>query len=406
MNNLRGKRIVLGITGGIAAYKSATIASRLVQAGANVHVVMTDSATQFITPLTFQALTHRRVFSSLFDIPAGENIPHIELSHNIDLLLIAPATANTIAKMVHGQADNLLTSIALATRKPILIAPAMETDMWEHPATQKNVQTLRDWGAEIAEPVAGRLASGRMGRGRMAEPETIVDMARWVLAQHGDMHGLKVVVTAGGTREPFDPVRYITNRSTGRMGYALAEVARDRGADVTLISSTNLPVPFGVSLVAVNSAAEMTTAVLSAISDADALVMAAAVADYRPAEISARKIKKMDDDLKLLLARTDDILLRVAEIRKKTGLPKVVVGFAAETNDVLENAQAKLARKNLDWIAANDITRTDSGFAAETNRVTLIGADGTVDALPLMPKPDVADEILNRVIAIRDASQK
>ncbi len=399
MTNLKNKRIVLGVTGGIAAYKTATIASRLVQAGAAVDVVMTESATKFITPLTFQALTHRRVYTDLFDIPPDDNIPHIDLSHNIDLLLIAPATANTIAKMAHGQADNLLTSIALATSKPVLIAPAMETDMWEHPATKQNVQSLTDWGVMMVEPAAGRLASGRIGYGRMAEPDEIVDVARWVLARHGDMRGLRVVVTAGGTREPLDPVRYLTNRSSGRMGHALAEVARDRGATVTLISAAKLPVPHGVSPVAVDTAAQMTDAVLAAIPAADALVMAAAVADYRPATVAARKIKKTDGDLQLPLARTDDILRRVAAFRAETGFPKVVVGFAAETDDLLENARAKLTRKRLDWIVANDVTRADAGFAVETNRVTLLGADGTVESLPLMAKTDVAAEIWNRVTA-------
>lgn len=397
MTNLHGKRIVLGITGGIAAYKSATIASRLVQSGAMVDVVLTESARKFITPLTFQSLTHRRVFTNIFDIPPAENIPHIELSHQIDLLLIAPATANTIAKMAHGQADNLLTAIALATDKPILIAPAMETDMWEHPATRRNIATLAEWGVAQVGPAAGRLASGRMGRGRMAEPDEIVDAARQVLAKNGDMAGMRVVVTAGGTREPIDPVRYITNRSSGKMGHALAEVARDRGAQVTLVTTAGLPAPSGVSVVRVNTAAEMADAVLAAIPESDALVMAAAVADYRPAEIAPQKIKKGDGGLTLSLVRTPDILQLVAKYRAETGFPRKVVGFAAETTDVRRNAQEKLARKRLDWIAANDVSRTDAGFGVETNQVTLFGADGSVVELPLMSKMAVAAEIWNRV---------
>ncbi len=397
MTNLHGKRIVLGITGGIAAYKSAAIASRLVQSGAMVDVVLTESAQKFITPLTFQSLTHRRVFTDIFDIPPAENIPHIELSHQIDLLLIAPATANTIAKMAHGQADNLLTAIALATDKPILIAPAMETDMWEHPATRRNIATLTEWGVAQVGPAAGRLASGRMGRGRMAEPDEIVDAARQVLAKNGDMVGMRVVVTAGGTREPIDPVRYITNRSGGKMGHALAEVARDRGAQVTLVTTAGLPAPSGVSVVRVNTAAEMADAVLTAIPESDALVMAAAVADYRPAEIAPQKIKKGDGGLTLSLVRTPDILQLVAKYRAETGFPRKVVGFAAETTDVRRNAQEKLARKRLDWIAANDVSRTDAGFGVETNQVTLFGADGSVVELPLMSKTAVAAEIWNRV---------
>ncbi len=398
MTNLRDKRIVLGVTGGIAAYKSAIIASRLVQSGARVDVVLTESATKFITPLTFQSLTHRRVFTDIFDIPAAENIPHIELSHHTDLLLIAPATANTIAKMAHGQADNLLTAIALATDKPILIAPAMETDMWEHPATRKNIAALAEWGITRVGPAAGRLASGRMGRGRMAEPAEIVDAARRVLAKNGDMVGMRVVITAGGTREPLDPVRYITNRSSGKMGHALAETARDRGAQVTLITTAALPVPQGVSPVRVNTAAEMADAVLAAIPGSDVLVMAAAVADYRPANIASQKIKKKAGGLTLALTRTPDILQRVAKYRAENGFPRKVVGFAAETADVQQNAREKLTRKRLDWIVANDVSRSDAGFAVDTNQVTLFGADGSAVTLPLMSKSAVATEIWNRVI--------
>ncbi len=400
MTNLHGKRIVLGVTGGIAAYKSATITSRLVQVGAVIDVVLTESATKFITPLTFQSLTHRRVFTDIFDLSTAENIPHIELSHQSDLLVIAPATANTIAKMAHGQADNLLTAIALATDRPILIAPAMETDMWEHPATQQNIAVLAEWGVAQVGPAAGRLASGRMGHGRMAEPDEIVDAARWVMAQKGDMAGMRVVVTAGGTREPIDPVRYITNRSSGKMGHALAEAARDRGAQVTLITTASLPVPHGVSPVKVDTAAEMADAVLTAIADTDALVMAAAVADYRPAKISSQKIKKGDGGLELSLSRTPDILQLVAKYRAENGFPRKVVGFAAETTDVRQNAREKLTRKRLDWIVANDVSRSDAGFAVETNRVTLFGADGSVIELPLMSKLAVAVEIWNRIVPL------
>jgi len=314
--------------------------------------------------------------------------------------MIAPATANTLAKMRHGQADNLLTSIALATDKPILIAPAMETDMWKHPATQENINTLTAWGVMQVGPATGRLASGRMGFGRMAEPDEIVDAARLALAKTGDMAGLNVVVTAGGTRESLDPVRYITNHSSGRMGHALAAVARDRGAAVTLITTASLPVPLGVSPVTVSTAAEMTEAVLAAISGADALVMAAAVADFRPETIAGQKIKKKDNVLHLSLARTQDILQLVAEYRTETGFPKTVIGFAAETTNLLQNAQLKLARKRLDWIAANDVSRPDAGFGVETNQVILLGADGSVVSLPLQSKTAVAAEIWNRVVSV------
>ncbi len=400
MTNLQHKRIVLGITGGIAAYKSATIASRLVQAGALVDVVMTNSAQKFITPLTFQSLTHRRAYTSLFEFPAEGTIPHIDLAHSADLLLIAPATANTIAKMAHGIADNLLTAIALATDRPILVAPAMETDMWQHPATQENMLRLQKWGVAVVGPAEGRLASGRMGQGRMVEPEEIVDMARLMLAKGGDLAGLRVVVTAGGTREALDPVRYITNHSSGRMGHALAEAARDRGADVVLISTAALPDLHGVTRIAVDSAQEMKDTVLAAAQSADALVMAAAVADYRPVQCALHKIKKADNnDLVLPLTRTDDILLAVDAQRRQLGRPRCVVGFAAETENLLKNAAAKLKRKGLDWIAANDVTRPDAGFAVDTNQVTLLGADGSITTLPLLSKLEVAHEIWDRVVS-------
>lgn len=395
---LKDKRIVLGITGGIAAYKSATLTSRLVQAGASVDVVMTAGAQQFIAPLSFQALTHRRVYTDLFELPANENIPHISLADQSDLLIIAPATANTLAKIANGLADNLLTAIALATPAPILVAPAMETDMWQHPATQANIARLMGWGIEVIGPAEGRLASGAMGQGRLVEPEVILEAARRLLAKQGDLTDKRIVVTAGGTREPIDPVRYITNRSSGKMGYAIAEAARDRGAMVTLISTANLPVPLGVDLVAVNSAAEMKSAVLTAIAEADALVMSAAVADYRPATVADQKIKKSDDDLAISLARTDDILLSVAQQREKNGWPRCVVGFAAETQDLLQNAAGKLARKNLDFIVANDVSRSDAGFAVDTNQVTILSRNEEVETLPLMSKNAVADNILTRVV--------
>lgn len=399
---LQDKRIILGVTGGIAAYKSATVCSRLVQAGALVDVVMTEAAQKFITSLTFQALTHRPVYTDIFDIPNGENIPHIALADAADLLLIAPATANTIAKLANGLADNLLVAIALATPAPLLLAPAMETDMWQHPATQANVQRIRDWGVTLVGPAEGRLASGAMGQGRMVEPEEIIGLVRVVLARHGDLASLKVVVTAGGTREAIDPVRFVSNHSSGKMGYALAEAARDRGAQVTLITTVNLPAPTGVEVINVDSAESMQEAVMNSNRQADVLVMAAAVADFRPAKMAEQKIKKKSDTtgLTLEMVRNPDILTGVAKQKLTGSGPMVTVGFAAETEDLVTNAQRKLERKQLDLIAANDVSASDAGFAVDTNRVTLLGADGSVEALPLMSKIDVAEAILDRAVML------
>jgi phosphopantothenoylcysteine decarboxylase/phosphopantothenate--cysteine ligase len=400
---LKDKRIILGVTGGVAAYKAAFLASRLTQAGAVVDVVMTEAATRFMTPLTFQAVTRRAVYTDLFEVMPGPGsnevqIPHIALAKSADLLLIAPATGNTLAKLAHGLADNLLTNIALATSAPLLIAPAMESDMWAHPATQANVAALIERGATLVGPAAGHLASGAEGVGRMSEPEEILEMARVVLGREGDLAGRCVVVSAGGTREAIDPVRFVGNHSSGKMGYALALAARDRGAQVILVTTpTCLPDPIGVEMVCVESAAEMRDAILAASDAADALVMAAAVADYRPLEMVAQKIKKADNQLTLQLTRTPDILAEAARLRELGRGPQVSVGFAAETEDLLANAREKLQKKRLDLIAANDVSCTDSGFSVDTNRVTLLSADGTVDALPLMSKEDVAHEIWDRV---------
>jgi phosphopantothenoylcysteine decarboxylase/phosphopantothenate--cysteine ligase len=400
---LKGRRIILGVTGGVAAYKAAFLASRLTQAGAIVDVVMTEAATRFVTPLTFQAVTRRAVYTDMFEITAGESpdevrIPHIALAKSADLLLVAPATGNTLARLAQGLADNLLTAIALATPAPFLIAPAMESDMWAHPATQANAATLRERGAAFVGPGAGHLASGAEGVGRMSEPEEILEMARVVLGRGGDLAERRVVVSAGGTREAIDPVRFVSNYSSGKMGHALALAARDRGAHVTLVTApTCLADPVGVETVHVESAAAMRDAVLSASDGADALVMAAAVADYRPVQAVAQKIKKTGDQLNLQLSRTPDILAEVARLREAGRGPSVAVGFAAETEDLLENARDKLERKRLDLIAANDVSAIDAGFAVDTNRVTLLSADGVVEALPLMAKEDVAHQIWDRV---------
>ena len=393
---LQNKKIILGVTGGIAAYKSAMICSRLVQAGAEVTVVMTEAAQKFIAPLTFQALTHRPVLTDMFTIAPGSNRPHLALADSADLLLIAPATATTISKLANGQPDNLLTAIAMATPAPTLLAPAMETDMWQYPATQANIENLRSWGVFTVGPAQGRLASGAMGAGRMAEPDEIVGAARRVLARQGPLAGRRVVITAGGTREAIDPVRFVSNHSSGKMGYALAQAAVDRGAHVTLISTVNQPAPFGVELAAVASAEEMKQAVLEHAHQADVLIMAAAVADFRPRTVADQKIKKQADTtgLTLELTRTPDILAEVAQQKTAGYGPRVVIGFAAETENLLANARRKLEVKKLDMIAANDVTATDAGFAVDTNRVTLLAADGSVEELPLLSKIEVAHAIL------------
>jgi phosphopantothenoylcysteine decarboxylase/phosphopantothenate--cysteine ligase len=393
--SLKDKAIVLGVTGGIAAYKAAALCSSLVKAGALVDVILTEAACEFVAPLTFQALTHRPVITEMFSLLADTEIGHVSLAKRADLLIIAPATANTIAKLAAGLADNMLTATALATEAPILVAPAMESHMWANPLTQDNVarlDQLRD--VTLVGPGEGRLASGASGPGRMAEPEEILDASRWVLARSGPLAERRVVVTAGGTREPLDPIRFLGNRSSGRMGYALAHAARDLGARVTLISTTGQLAPFGAELVPVETASEMCRAVLEALPGADVLLMAAAVADYRPALKAEQKMKKGEAGLALELVRTADILARVADMRRDD---QVIVGFAAETENLMENALGKLARKRLDLIVANDARQA---MGAAENQVVLLGAGGTVDELPLMSKDEAAERILARVVAM------
>jgi phosphopantothenoylcysteine decarboxylase/phosphopantothenate--cysteine ligase len=401
---LRDKHIVLGITGGIAAYKAVEVASRLVKAGATVDVVMTGAATKFVAPLTFQALTHRPVVTEMFALLREMEIGHVSLAQRADLLIIAPATANTIARLAAGLADNMLTATALGTQAPILLAPAMETGMWENPLTQDNVARLQK-GRDVTMvgPGVGRLASGGVGPGRMAEPAEIVDWARIILGRGGGLAGQRVVVTTGGTQEPIDPVRFISNHSSGKMGYALALAARDRGAEVTLISApTALSAPVGMQLVAVQTAQEMRQAVLAALPHSsgkmcDALIMAAAVADYRPAVAVAHKLKKGEAGLELELVRTPDILAEVATRRPGLGRPRVVVGFAAETQDLVANAQAKLEAKRLDLMVANDARQA---MGADVNQVTLLDASGGIEELPLLPKDEVAERVMDRVVEL------
>jgi phosphopantothenoylcysteine decarboxylase / phosphopantothenate---cysteine ligase len=398
---LQGKRVVLGVTGSIAAYKAVSVASALTQAGALVDVVMTLAATELIRPLTFQAITQRPVSVEMFGMVNQTEISHVSLGHHADVVCIAPATAHTLAKLALGLADDLVTTTCLATRAPLVIAPAMDADMYDHPAVAANVQILRERGATIVGPGYGRMASGLVGQGRLAEPPEIVDTLRLVLARDGDLRGWRVVVTAGGTQEAIDPVRYVSNRSSGKMGYAVAESARDRGASVVLISTpTALTPPFGVEARRVVSAADMHDAVMAALPDADLLVMAAAVADYRPASVAEQKIKKRDDDLTLKLAKTTDILAATASFSSER---LIRIGFAAESQDLISNAADKLERKRLDLIVANDISRTDSGFGTDTNAVVLLDRAGGRRELPLLPKREVADLILDEALAIRQS---
>jgi phosphopantothenoylcysteine decarboxylase/phosphopantothenate--cysteine ligase len=400
MSILTDKAILLGVTGSIAAYKAAELASRLAQAGAQVDAILTGGAEHFVTPLTFQSVTGRKAYTDA-DLWGGEaHVLHVGLGRAADLLVIAPCTANTLAKLAHGLADNLLTITALAATCPLLIAPAMDGGMFEHPATQDNLRTLTERGATLAGPAQGHLASGLSGVGRMLEPLELVGHIRRILGRQGKLAGKKIVVTAGGTQEPIDPVRFIANRSSGKQGYALAQAALDLGAEVILISSVDLPAPVGAALVKVGTVAELQAAVLSETADADALVMAAAPADFRPKTAAENKLKKRDGLPQLALEFAPDILEALAAQRAGKGHPQVVVGFAAESRDLLENATAKLKSKNLDIIAANDVSASDAGFAVDTNRISLLHADGQVEALPLMSKQEVAEVILERVAAL------
>ncbi len=391
---LNNKTIVLGITGGIAAYKAVDLASKLTQAGAKVEVVMTKSATKFVTPLTFRSITGRPVVTDVFELGSEFSISHIGLAEATDVVAIVPATANTIARLAGGIADNILCCTVLATKAPVIVAPAMNVNMFQNSITQDNLAKLKARGFIIVGPAYGHLASGKMGLGRLIEIEKIMGTIQQVVGKSGDLAGKRIVVTAGGTQEPIDPVRHIGNRSSGKMGYAVAEAARDRGAEVKLISApASLPEPAGIEAVQVRTAIQMKEAVDKATGQADALIMAAAVADYQPKSISRAKIKKDGATLTLELVRTPDIL---AEVKGNF----VRVGFAAESEDIVANARQKLQKKQLDLIAANDITATDSGFAVDTNKVTLINRDGKEESLPLLTKREVADRILDRVVGL------
>ena len=403
MEQLQGKCVLLGITGGIAAYKMANVASALVKAGAEVHVVMTENATQFITPLTFETLTNNRCVVDTFARDFQYDVTHISLAKKADLILVAPATANVIAKLAHGIADDMLTTVVLAARCRKLVAPAMNTAMLENPVTQDNLRTLAGYGFGIIQPASGLLACRDVGSGKLPEPEVLLDHVAREIAREKDLAGVRVTVTAGPTQESLDPVRYLTNPSSGRMGYAIAREAMLRGAEVTLISGpVSLdPVPF-VETKPVTTAADMLAAIQEALPTTDILIKSAAVADYRPATVADDKMKKKDGDLSIPLARTSDILGWVAEHRHP-GL--FVCGFSMETQNMLENSQAKLAKKKLDMIVANNLKVEGAGFGVETNVVTLITKDD-VTQLPLMGKDQVAARLLEEIQRLRQASSE
>ncbi|MDD4874595.1 MAG: bifunctional phosphopantothenoylcysteine decarboxylase/phosphopantothenate--cysteine ligase CoaBC, partial [Dehalococcoidales bacterium] len=379
MDILNNRTILLGITGGISAYKSPDIASKLRQSGANVDVVMTESATKFITPLTLQSVTGRQVYTDMWAPVTDFKIDHISLAESADLIVIAPATANIIAHLASGMADDLLTCTVLATKAPVILSPAMNDNMFNNPITQENISKLKDRGFIIIEPGYGRLASGKMGQGRLPDTSEILDIIRQVLARSGDLSGKHIVVTAGGTREAIDPVRFIGNRSSGKMGFAITQAARDRGAEVKLITTMHFASSAGIEVVSVETAIEMKEAVEKAVRDIDVLIMAAAVADYQADKIADNKIKKGNSCLEIKLVKTLDILSGV-----KGNFIKV--GFAAESENIVENASVKLKEKGLDLIVANDITAKDSGFGTDTNKVTIIDNKGKVEELPLLTK--------------------
>ena len=391
--NLKGKTIVLGITGGIAAYKMPNVAHALVKLGADVHVLMTQNATEFITPLVFETLTNRRCIVDTFDRNFQYDVAHVSLANAADLMFIAPATANVIAKMAHGQADDMLTTVTLAAHCPKLVAPAMNTHMLENPITQDNIRTLEHYGFTVIPSGSGLLACGDVGSGRLPEESVLVDYVLRELACEKDLTGKKVVVSAGATQEPMDPVRYLTNHSTGKMGYAVARACMLRGAEVVLLSSTSCTqpdVPF-VKKVPFTTAKDLFEAVKANAMDADALVMAAAVADYRPAEVASDKVKKHDGEMNIALERTDDILAWVGAHKPET---LFVCGFSMETRDLVENSTAKLNKKQMDMIVANNLKVPGAGFGVDTNVVTIITHNGA-EQLPLQSKDDVAMAIVD-----------
>lgn len=396
---LKDKNIVLGVSGGIAAYKACELTSRLKKLNANVDVIMTKSATEFVTPLTFQSLSLNQVITGMFDQPKYWEIEHISLAKKADIIVIAPATANIIGKLANGIADDMLSTTVMAAKSIKLIAPAMNTNMYENPVVQKNIETLKQLGYKFVEPGEGRLACGDIGKGKMAEPEIIEEAIKALLLPipNRDLKGKMVLVTAGPTREAIDPVRFITNYSTGKMGFAIAEKAVSRGAKVILVSGpSNLPTPFGVERYDVESARDMYEAVMKHMEKADIIIKSAAVADYRPAEASDEKIKKSEDEITIKLQRNQDILQELGKIKGN----KVLIGFAMETQNLIENAKAKVQKKNLDFIVANDLRTEGAGFAVETNVVKIIDRQGNIEEIPLIKKNELADIILNKAVSV------
>ncbi len=395
---LKGKTILLGVTGGIAAYKSANLASLLVKAGAEVRVIMTENATNFITPTTFETLTGHKCITDTFDRNFEFKVEHISLAQKADAIIIAPATANIIAKLAHGIADDMLTTTVLASKAPKIISPAMNTAMFENPITQDNISTLKKYGMTIIEPAQGLLACGDIGAGKMPEPEVILQYILKACAFKKDMAGLKVLVTAGSTQEAIDPVRYITNHSTGKMGYSIAKACMLRGADVTLVSGvTNLTPPMFIDVINIKSAEEMYQAVHSKAKDMDIIIKAAAVADYRPSNVSDEKMKKSDDEMSISLERTHDILKSLGDVKTPN---QFLCGFSMETQNMIENSKKKLLKKNLDMIVANNLKVSGAGFGTDTNVVTFITKDST-EELPIMGKDKVAYAILDKIMQMR-----
>jgi len=394
--SLEGKNVVLGVTGGIAAYKACELCSRLRKAGAQVYVIMTKNACEFVAPLTFETLSNHPVVTDTFKRPDTWEVEHIALAKRADLFVIAPATANIMAKMAHGIADDMLSTTVLATRAPVLIAPAMNTGMWENIATKANVETLKARGVHFVGPDGGYLACGDSGAGRMSEPVAIFEEIEKILNPQNDLEGLNILVTAGPTRENLDPVRYITNRSSGKMGYAIAEAAAERGAQVTLVTGpVQLPVPKGVKGVSILSTQDLYDRMMELCDSQDIIIQAAAPADFTPAVVADQKIKKQGDgDLTLTLKQTPDVAAAVGR-RKKPG--QTLIGFAAETHQVLEHAQGKLQKKSLDMIVANDVTAAGAGFDVDTNIVTFVTHEG-METMPCMKKLEVADELLTRAL--------
>ena len=392
---LKDKTVVIGVSGGIAVYKTLDVVSRLRKLGVNVNVIMTKSATEFVTPLSFQSLSQNYVVCDMFEDPKTWDVEHISLAKRADVFLIAPATANVIGKIANGIADDMLTTTVMATRAKVLIAPAMNTNMYENPILQRNINTLKELGYNFVEPESGRLACGDTGKGKLASPETIVDEVVKLLSKGQDLKGKSIIVTAGPTVESIDPMRYITNRSTGKMGYSIAKEAIERGADVTLITGpTNLTPPQNLKkLVKIESAKDMYEAVLENLDENDVVIKSAAVADYKPKNYSNKKIKKSDDDLVIELDRNKDIAQEIGKIKNN----KILVGFAAETNDLIENASLKIKKKNLDFIVANDLTKEGAGFGVDTNIVKIIDKEGNITEYPKMKKEEVANIILDKI---------